>query len=402
MAGRRSFDKPGTGALYGKHKETEDMTDEVKDNSQEIRPVSIATERDPAEVKKWMDPDINRAKFAASLAKVDSAKVGDIWDWTAAMAEYAKRPRYVTGFNFLDVQLDGGLFPGLYVLGATPSAGKTSFVLQLADQLAYMGRDVLFFSLEMSKTELIAKSISRYSYLEWNGKEDYYAAREISRPSTTRDILNGKPSQLLAAAQNDYFQHVAPHVYIFEADDEATAGAIRDAVEAYTVVQREFKPKETDPPVIIVDYLQIIAPKDARMTDKMAVDMNVKALKQLSRDYGAPVVVVSSYNRNSYRTEAAMEAFKESGAIEYSCDVLLALQFRNEDPDQPIDLTKAKAALERDMQLVILKNRNGRAGGELYYKYKAMYNFFEETDGFKDAKPGQVPKDFDDKPRRRG
>ena len=76
----------------------------------------------------------------------------------------------------------------------------------------------------------------------------------------------------------------------------------------------------------MVDYLQIISPCDPRATDKQNVDRTVVELKRLSRDLKSPVLAISSFNRDAYNKQASMASAKESGAIEYGCDVLLALQ----------------------------------------------------------------------------
>lgn len=65
-----------------------------------------------------------------------------------------------TGFSDLDLQT-GGIYPGLYVLAAVSSLGKTTLALQLAEQIAAAGRDVVFFSLEQSRFEMVSKGISR-------------------------------------------------------------------------------------------------------------------------------------------------------------------------------------------------------------------------------------------------
>ena len=70
-----------------------------------------------------------------------------------------------TGFDNLDKILDGGLYPGLYCVGANSSLGKTTICMQMADNIAQAGYGVLVFSLEMSSTELIAKSLSRQSLI---------------------------------------------------------------------------------------------------------------------------------------------------------------------------------------------------------------------------------------------
>ena len=82
---------------------------------------------------------------------------------------------WASGFSELDKKLDGG-FMGeqLIFLGAISSLGKTSYALQIATQIAEQGKDVLIFSLEMSKNELNAKTISRYTHILTSGKKDQY------------------------------------------------------------------------------------------------------------------------------------------------------------------------------------------------------------------------------------
>lgn len=77
--------------------------------------------------------------------------------------ESVNTPCISTGFSSLDNVLDGGLYEGLYVIGAISSLGKTTLIAQIADQIAQAGTDVLFFSLEMARNELISKSVSRHT-----------------------------------------------------------------------------------------------------------------------------------------------------------------------------------------------------------------------------------------------
>ena len=92
-----------------------------------------------------------------------------------------------TGFAALDEELGGGLVEGLYVIGALTSLGKTTFAMQIADSLANQDLDVLYFSLEMSKSLLISKSISRHTLL-------YCLQNNIntSIAKTSRGILDGR------------------------------------------------------------------------------------------------------------------------------------------------------------------------------------------------------------------
>lgn len=134
-------------------------------------------------------------------------------------------------------------------------------------------------------------------------------------------------------------------------------------------------------PLVIVDYLQILTPnEEGRYTDKQIIDKAVLELKCISRDFKVPVIAVSSFNRACYNTSVTMEAFKESGAIEYSSDVLLGLQLEGAG-NKDFNVDKAKGQSTRKIELVILKNRNGRTGGKIKYQYLPAHHVLEEQDG---------------------
>jgi replicative DNA helicase len=90
-----------------------------------------------------------------------------------------------------------------------------------------------------------------------------------------------------------------------------------------------------------------------------------------------PVIAVSSFNRDNYKAEVSMLAFKESGAIEYSSDVLLGLQFKGAGPN--LNDTEARRKNPRDIQLKVLKNRNGQTGDTIDFTYYSMFNYFKEN-----------------------
>ena len=70
-------------------------------------------------------------------------------------------------------------------------------------------------------------------------------------------------------------------------------------------------------------------------------------------------------------------SFKESGAIEYSSDVLIGLQLRGAG-EATFDPTEAKKKNPRQIEAVILKNRNGRVGEKIEFEYYPMFNYFTE------------------------
>ena len=278
-----------------------------------------------------------------------------------------------TGFKVLDDVLDGGLYEGLYCLGAISSLGKTTFALQIADQIAEHGHQVLIFSLEMSQNELIAKSISR------NTMKRVIAARgDVRNAKTARGIMSGKKyplynqteRELIKNAVGDY-QSISKNIYIRE-------GMGNGGVDTIVEQVKEHIRKGNKPPVVIVDYLQILMPHSEKATDKANIDYTVLSLKRLSRDYKIPVIAISSFNRVSYGNEVSMQAFKESGSIEYSCDVLMGLQLQGVGSND-FDVNIAKRQEPRKIEAVILKNRNGKTGDMIGYEYYAMFNYFSET-----------------------
>ena len=70
-----------------------------------------------------------------------------------------------------------------------------------------------------------------------------------------------------------------------------------------------------------------------------------------------------------------MTAFKESGSIEYSADVLLGLQLKGMGTEG-FDIDQAKQGPTREVELKILKNRNGPVGGIIYFEYSPKINYF--------------------------
>lgn len=295
-----------------------------------------------------------------------TSAAGSINSFIDGIQASANTPATSTGFTKLDNVLDGGLYEGLYIVGAISSLGKTTLITQIGDQIAQAGRDVLLFSLEMAKTEIMAKSISRMTYIN-----------DRREAKTTRGITDGKRwesyseegTSLLYKSIVDYGGY-ATRIYIHEGMGNIGVESIRQTISRHKRVTG-------NDPVVIIDYLQILAPASDRATDKQNTDRAVMELKRISRDYKIPIIGISSFNRQSYKDTVAMEAFKESGAIEYSSDVLIGLQLEGAG-SKDFDVDEEKRRDPRKVQLKVLKNRNGRSGDTLNYDYFPAYNYFVE------------------------
>lgn len=246
-----------------------------------------------------------------------------------------------TGFKELDKVLGGidknadpeiygtgGLSDGLYVIGAVASLGKTSFMLQIADTIAKNGRAVYYYSLEMSKYQLMARSISRLTYSRTEKNGVYNEALAYRENDVLLDVFSTLEKQKnLEEAQADYINQIAPRIRIIEGMGNISVQTIRKDLEDFRTAYGDSR----ETPVIVIDYLQILCPVDAHASDKQRIDDAVTALKVMSRDYNTPVIAISSFNRSSYRESVTETAFKESGSVEYTSDTLIGLQYEGMD-----------------------------------------------------------------------
>ena len=287
-------------------------------------------------------------------------------------------PPVSTGFIGIDKILDGGLYPGLYVLGAMSSAGKTTLALTIADNIAAGGHDVLYISLEMATKELICKLLSNYSYRIC--KDTAKTLRQIQHTDFYKTLSPEEANNFDRAVAK--FTNHSDRLFVCE-------GVANIGVKTIVDIVKEHIKHTSRLPVIIVDYLQILAPYNEKATDKQNADYNVLELKRLSRDYNVPILAISSFNRENYYSPVSMGAFKESGAIEYSADVLIGLQYSGlDDCAGSSNDAKAKAKnIYQNMveasnmghlvpiQAKVLKNRNGKRDSCLL-DYYTRFNYF--------------------------
>ena len=276
-----------------------------------------------------------------------------------------------TGFANLDAQA-GGLYGGLYVLAAISSLGKTSFALQLADQLAERGNDVIFFSLEQSKLELVSKSLARRT-----------AQKDMEKAVTSLSIRKGYlPRQVLDAAQ-EYKEAVADRISIVEGNFSCNISFIGDYI-------RQYIRRTGTRPIIFIDYLQILQPaEDARrQSTKETVDNTVTELKRISRELDLTMIIISSVNRANYMQPIDFESLKESGSIEFTADVIWGLQLQclndelftqeKKTKEKRDKVKQAKAENPRKIELCCLKNRYGVANYSCYFEYYPANDLFKE------------------------
>lgn len=323
-----------------------------------------------------------------------------------------------TGFAMLDKYTNGGLHDELYIINAGTSAGKTAFVMQIADRIAKT-QPVIMFALEMSQRELMARSISRETY-EYSA-DKYGDGTKYGRSQTeildfdryfydpdepdNKEYSNDETAVIEFATRN--YSKYAHNIYTVETVGQVTIDDIRRTVtefnkrfEKYNEQQKQQPKPRPIYPVIIVDYLQVMAPTDARMDERRKTDECIVGLKQISRDLKATVICISAISKSGYNSVIDIGSGKNSGGIEYTAGTVFGLQFyaqsfnliaetynantkqmKNIRNKSNVDFNVEKSREPRYMELTVLKNRSGVVQDEdhrIILEYHAKYNYFEE------------------------
>lgn len=295
-------------------------------------------------------------------------------DLTAFIASVANnQDSKPTGFTTLDSILSGGIRQGLYTIGGTPSIGKTSFILQIADYLQSNSYGVLYFNLEQDARQLEAKCISRKTKLPANDILVHWNDLSAEKKALVKDAI--------ISYQTTYSTTLG-NIFFYGENQRQSAEDIAQAVNTYF----ENFPCEDIKPVVMVDYLQLLSGRVGE-TDKQVLDNNVMKLKNIISYYGVPVIAISSLNRDNYTKPINLAAFKESGIIEYSSDVVIGIQYQAEKkvgkdgrevwkPKEPV----YKDGVEiRKVEAVVLKNRMGELDKVNFDYYPAYNEFIEIT-----------------------
>ncbi len=294
---------------------------------------------------------------------------------------FKKTGRLKSGYSNLDAITN--LYPGLYVIGAISSLGKTTFIHQMCDQMAEAGTHILFFSLEQSALELASKSIARTIAME--NTADGLSSLQIRRADLSLPHI---------ASAIERCRNYSDKMTVIECSFRATIDDIVGAVTGYIQTNKVR-------PVVVVDYLQVIqSPSENRMTTRDTVDYHVKRLKELQADHQITMIVISSLNRQNYMAAIDFESFKESGGIEYTADVLWGLQLQciheklfsqtNGINEKRQRIREAKRSVPRKVELVCLKNRFGISS------YSCLFDYYTKYDWFKPVPPILKPDDIEE------
>lgn len=258
-----------------------------------------------------------------------------------------------TGFLPFD-EITGGLTrQTLVMLAAAPGTGKTTITAQLFEGMARRGHKVIFINLEMSREQLIARSLSRYAYGVL--REDLPAKK----------ILRGyewdeKTRQQVYAAANGYKKDIAGNLMYYDREKvSADLGNIIDFLDEEAAHEEaEGRPA----PLVVIDYLHILESKDRNGREEetvVTIKKSVTALKAFAIRHNSVVFAIIATNRESNKgKKMTLESGRDTSNIEYSADIFLGLNYAawEEGLDTTIEEEKGRIGENgRSCRLLTLK-----------------------------------------------
>lgn len=267
-----------------------------------------------------------------------------------------------TGLADLD-KFTGGLEPeNLIIVAGRPSMGKSSLAFQISDHIAEkQGGWSLVFSMEMSRQELISRSISSL------GNLDSELFRHPSR--MTGDDWRRVVTAVPRVKDRRVLIDDSPALRVTELRARAKAMARK-----YTLN------------VIMVDYIQLMQ-ADSKENRNLQITEISAGLKQLAKELHVPVIALSQLNRGLEQRQnkrPMMSDLRESGALEQDADVI-AFIYRDEQYN-------TNSPMKGVAEIIIGKQRNGPTG-TVYTNWDGRYTRFQNlAPGWQKPEPEESPR----------
>lgn len=239
-----------------------------------------------------------------------------------------------TGFIDLDYKLSGLQRSDLILIAARPSMGKTAFVLNIAQHVAFrQNKAVAIFSLEMSKEQLVNRLFSLESHVD----------AQLLR---TGNLKDSDWEKLIEGAGR-----IGKSKLVIDDTSGISIAEMRSKCRKYKL--------ELGLDLIIIDYLQLMSGSSKRSNESRQQEISEisRSLKGLARELNVPVIALSQLSRAvEQRTDKRpmLSDLRESGAIEQDADVCMFI-YRE---DYYIPDTEDKGIAE----IIIAKQRNGPVG----------------------------------------
>ena len=238
-----------------------------------------------------------------------------------------------TGFKDLDYQTSGFQPSDLILIAARPSMGKTAFVLNIAQYMAFRSQEtVAVFSLEMSKEQLVNRLLSMESGVD-------------AQKLRNGNLSDGEWERLVEGAEG-----VARSNLIIDDTPGITLAELRSKCRKYKL--------ENGLGIIMIDYLQLMS-GGGRSSDSRQQEISdiSRGLKSLARELNVPVVALSQLSRAVEQRpdhRPMLSDLRESGAIEQDADMVMFLYrdaYYNKDSE-----------MKNLAEVIVAKQRNGPIG----------------------------------------
>ena len=239
-----------------------------------------------------------------------------------------------TGFIDLDYKLSGLQPSDLILLAARPSMGKTAFVLNLAQYMAFkVNKTVAIFSLEMSKEQLVNRLFALESQVD-------------SQALRTGNLKDSDWEKLIESAGT-----IGKSNLIIDDTPGISISELRSKCRKYKL--------EHNLSVIIIDYLQLMSGRVGGRSESRQQEISEisRSLKGVARELNVPVIALSQLSRAVEQRpdhRPMLSDLRESGAIEQDADVVMFLyrdEYYKKDTEHP-----------NEAEVIIAKQRNGPIG----------------------------------------
>ena len=264
-------------------------------------------------------------------------RVGEIIkDSIEAIDRLYQRKEHVTGlasgFREFDEKTAGLQSSDLIVVAGRPSMGKSAFVCGIAEHVSVvLGKPVAFFSLEMSKEQLVQRMLCSHARVDAQKvRTGYLSHSDWPKLTSAAGKLSEAP----------LFIDDAPVMNVLEIRAKARRLKAQHAIE-----------------LVVVDYLQLLEGRGRSENRQQEITEISRSLKALARELRVPVIAISQLSRaveSRTGNRPQLSDLRESGAIEQDADVVVFL-FR-EEYYHPTDENRNRA------EAIIAKQRNGPTG----------------------------------------
>ena len=239
-----------------------------------------------------------------------------------------------TGFIDLDYRTAGMQPSDLVLIAARPSMGKTAFVLNIAQHVAFkQNLPVAIFSLEMSKEQLVKRMLSMNSHVD-------------SQKIRTGNLEDEDWDRLVGSVRRIGNSHL-----VIDDTSGITATELRSKCRKLKI--------EQGLDLVIIDYLQLMSGSGKRKGENRQQEISEisRSLKVMARELNVPVIALSQLSRAVEQRpdkKPMLSDLRESGAIEQDADMVMFL-YRDEyyNPD-----SEEKGVAE----VIIAKQRSGPTG----------------------------------------